>query len=283
MEQELAEAHKLTEQEKQQSATHAEEQLQALRSNLEALEKEKEKTIMALQAELSQRTSELDQAKASLDERDRKGKEEEACIEAELTTLRANLEASERHREEVTKKLEVEVERRVAELHLLQEKLDAVEREREEASQSEREELTQLQTELASLRERLDAGTVEQEAGVQAKQALEKLWKGLQSLSSEGSDVEMAVPEDPAQVLPVLETRLDNLRAEHLEREERMSQISIAIETLQGIEPEEPRELVLGQMNEHLYKHLFSSYPRDVCLWCTIFISLDTNVAKSRI
>ncbi|XP_060759789.1 golgin subfamily B member 1 isoform X2 [Neoarius graeffei] len=234
MEQELAEAHKLTEQEKQQSATHAEEQLQALRSNLEALEKEKEKTIMALQAELSQRTSELDQAKASLDERDRKGKEEEACIEAELTTLRANLEASERHREEVTKKLEVEVECRVAELHLLQEKLDAVEREREEASQSEREELTRLQTELASLRERLDAGTVEQEAGVQAKQALEKLWKGLQSLSSEGSDVEMAVPEDPAQVLPVLETRLDNLRAEHLEREERMSQISIAIETLQG-------------------------------------------------
>ncbi|MCJ8742935.1 hypothetical protein PDJAM_G00087970 [Pangasius djambal] len=234
MDQELAEAHKLREQEKQQIAMHAEEQLQALRSSLEALEKEKEQSIMTLEAELSQRTSELDIVKASLDESVSKGKEADASIEAELTTLRANLEASERQREEVTKKLEVEVEHRVAELHLLQEKLDAVEREREEASQSEREELNRLQMELASLTERLDAGKEEQEAGVQAKQVLEKLWKGLHSLSSEGSEVEMAVPEDPAQVLTVLEARLDNLRAEHQEREVRMSQISVTIETLQG-------------------------------------------------
>ncbi|XP_058273585.1 golgin subfamily B member 1 isoform X2 [Hemibagrus wyckioides] len=230
MEQELEEAHKLREQEKQQLTMQAEEQLHALRSNLEALEREKEQTIMALEAELSQRTSELDQVKASLDESVSKGKEEDE----ELTTLRANLEASERQREEVTKKLEVEVERRVAELHQLQEKLDAVEREREEASQSEGEELARLQAELASLRERLDAGKEEQEAGVQAKHALQKLWKGLHSLSSEGSEVEMTIPEDPTQVLPVLEASLDNLRAEHQERDVRMSQISVTIETLQG-------------------------------------------------
>ncbi|KAK3544876.1 hypothetical protein QTP86_027585 [Hemibagrus guttatus] len=230
MEQELEEAHKLREQEKQQTTMQTEEQLQALRSNLESLEKEKEQTIMALEAELSQRTSELDQVKASLDESVSKGKE----VDEELIMLRANLEASERQREEVTKKLEVEVERRVAELHQLQEKLDVVEREREEASQSEREELARLQTELASLRERLDSGKEEQEAGVQAKHALEKLWKGLHSLSSEGSEVEMTVPEDPSQVLPVLEARLDNLRAEHQERDVRMSQINVTIETLQG-------------------------------------------------
>lgn len=234
MEEELAEAHKLREQEKEQSAMRSEEQLQALRSSLEALEKEKEQTTAVLEAELSRRMSELDRVKASLDESISKGKEEDARVQAELTTLRADLEASERQREVVTKKLEVEVERRVAELHLLQEKLDAVERERQEASQSERDELTRLQTELASLRGRLDSGKEEQEAGVHAKQALEKLWKGLHSLSSEGSEVEMTVPEDPAQVLPVLEARLDILRAEHHEREVRMSQISVTIETLQG-------------------------------------------------
>ncbi|XP_027016601.2 golgin subfamily B member 1 [Tachysurus fulvidraco] len=221
MEQELEESHKLREQEKQQ----AEEQLQALRSNLEACVREKDQTITALEAELSQSASELERAKTSLDESVSKGKEEDA----ELTTLRASLEASERQREEVTKKLEVEVERRVAELHQLQEKLEAVEREREEASQSERQELTRVLTELESLRERLDAGKEEQ-----TKQVLEKLWKGLHSLSSEGSEVEMEVPEDPAQVLPALEARLDNLREEHQEREVRMSQISVTIETLQG-------------------------------------------------
>ncbi|KAK2832102.1 hypothetical protein Q7C36_015564 [Tachysurus vachellii] len=221
MEKELEESHKLREQEKQQ----AEEQLQALRSNLEACEREKEQTIMTLEAELSQSASELQRVKTSLDESVSKGKGEDA----ELTTLRANLEASERQREEVTKKLEVEVERRVAELHQLQEKLEAVEKEREEALQSEREELTRLLTELESLRERLDAGKEEQ-----AKQVLEKLWKGLHSLSSEGSEVEVEVPEDPAQVLTVLEARLDNLREEHQEREVRMSQISVTIETLQG-------------------------------------------------
>lgn len=236
MEQELAEVHKLRDQEKQQSALDAEEQLQALRSNLEALQQEKKQTIMALETELSQRTSELEQVKASLDESVSKEKEEYAKIEVELNALRANLEASEGEREVMSEKLEVEVERRVAELHLLQEKLDAVEREREEASQNERQELTRLQAELTALRERLDVEKEEEEAGMHAKQVLEKLWKGLYSLSSEGSEDEM-VPENPAQVLHVLEARLDNLRVERQDRDVRMSQISLTIETLQGIEP----------------------------------------------
>lgn len=240
MEQELAEAHKPREQENEQSALHAEEQLQALTSKLEALEKEKEQTVTALETELSQKTSELDRVKASLDESINKEKEEDARVEAELSTLRANLKASERQREEVTKELGVEVEHRAAELHLLQEKLDMVEKERDEASQSEREELTWLRMELASLRDTMHAGKEGQEAGVQAKHALEKLWKGLHSLSSEGSEMDLAIPEDPVQVLPVLEARLENLRAEHQEREVRMSHISVTVETLQGREPEKP-------------------------------------------
>ncbi|KAF7693770.1 hypothetical protein HF521_007523 [Silurus meridionalis] len=233
MEQELAEVHRLREQEKEQSSAHAEEQLQALRSNLEALEREKEQTMMVLEAELSLKTSELEQVKASLDEHLGKEKEEDSTMGAELRTLRADLEASEKQRQEVTEKLEVEVERRVDELHHLQEKLDEVEREREEAMRTEREELERLQMELTSLRERLDTEKEEQEAGVRAKQALEKLWKGLHSLSSEGSEVETDVPGDPTQVLHVLEARLHDMRAEHQERDQRMTQISVTIETLQ--------------------------------------------------
>ncbi|KAI5626025.1 golgin subfamily B member 1 [Silurus asotus] len=230
MEQELAEVHKLREQEKEQSSAQAEEQLQALRS---ALEREKEQTKMVLEAELSLKTSELEQVKASLDEHLSKEKEEDSTMGAELRTLRADLEASEKQRQEVTEKLEIEVERRVDELHHLQEKLDEVEREREEAMRTEREELERLQMELMSLRQRLDTEKEEQEAGVRAKQALEKLWKGLHSLSSEGSEVETDVPGDPTQVLHVLEARLDDMRAEHQERDQRMTQISVTIETLQ--------------------------------------------------
>ncbi|KAI4888823.1 hypothetical protein NFI96_023933, partial [Prochilodus magdalenae] len=242
MELELAESRRLREEERQQLAC-SEEQLGALRASLETAEKEREQAITAVEAELARRSSELDEVKARLEaveqEKEQsveKEKEVEAGIEAELTNLRASLEASERQREEVTKKLEVEVESRVAELHSLQEKLDAVEKEREEALKGEREELTRLQMELANLRERLDAGRGEQEVGLQAMQALEKLWKGLHSLtgSEEESEVEMSIPADPAQVLPVLEARLDNLRVEQREREVRMSQITVTLETLQG-------------------------------------------------
>ncbi|TTN49601.1 Golgin subfamily B member 1 [Bagarius yarrelli] len=226
MKQQLEGAQELREQEKQQLALHAEEQLQALRSNLEALEKEKERIITTLETELSQKTSELDRVKASQDESVGKGQEEDL----KLSTLRANLKASEKQRKELMKNLEVEVERRSADLHQLQEKFDAVEKEKEEALQRESEATTRLQMELMSLKEML----AEQKAGVQAKQALETLWKRLYSLSSEEFKVETDVPEDPEQILCALETRLDNLRAEHRKREVQMSQVSDTIETLQG-------------------------------------------------
>uniref|UniRef100_A0A3B4DNZ9 Golgin B1 n=2 Tax=Pygocentrus nattereri TaxID=42514 RepID=A0A3B4DNZ9_PYGNA len=239
MEQELAESCRLREEEKQQLAS-SEEQLGTLRASLETSEKKREQAITAIEAELARRSSELDEVKARLNtveqEKEQlveKRKEAETGTEAELTDLRASLEDSERQREEVTKKLEVEVENRVAELHSLQEKLYVVEREREEASKGEREELIRLQTELTSLREKLDAGREEQEVGLQA---LEKLWKGLHSLtgSDGGTEVEMSIPADPSQVVPVLEARLDNLRAEQQEREVHMSQITVTLETLQG-------------------------------------------------
>lgn len=244
MELELAEALKQREHERQ-LASHSLEQLETLRTSLENTEMEKEQAVAALEAELVSRSSELDQVRTRLESVEReeeenveKGRETEAGIEVEITNLRAKLEASERQREEVTKKLEVEVESRVAELHCLQEKLVALEREREETSKGEREELTRLQIELASLREKLDAGREVQEDGFQAMQALEKLWKGLHSLTgSDGVEEEMSIPANPAQVLSILETRLDNLRAEQQAREVRMSQITLTLETLQGKQP----------------------------------------------
>ncbi|XP_072530207.1 uncharacterized protein golgb1 [Salminus brasiliensis] len=235
MELELAEARKLREEERKQLAS-SEEQLGALRASLETSEKEREQAI----SELVRSSTELEEVKARLEavemKKEKEEEEESAGIEAELTDLKASLEASERQREELTKKLEVEVERQVAELHHLQEKLDVVEREREEASRGEREEMTRLQTELAALRERLDAGREEQEVGLQAMQALEKLWKGLHSLTGgeEAVEGEISIPADPVQVLPVLEARLDKLRAEQQEREVRVCQVTLTLETLQG-------------------------------------------------
>ncbi|XP_035383660.1 golgin subfamily B member 1 isoform X1 [Electrophorus electricus] len=242
MEQELGEAHKFGE-ERQQVASHAEEQLRTLRASLEASEKEREQAISALEAELVRRSSELDEARAKLEavtrekgESAERGKEIETSTEAELTSLRASLEASEKHRKEVKKKLEAEVESYRGELHNLQEKLHAVEKEKDEALKNKRDELAQLEMELVAFRESLDTGKEEREAGRQAKQALEMLWKGLHSLTKgdEGSQGHAAIPDDLAEVLPVLEAQLRNLRVHQEEREASMSQITLTLEMLKG-------------------------------------------------
>ncbi|KAG9280484.1 golgin subfamily B member 1 isoform X1 [Astyanax mexicanus] len=243
MELELTESHRLREEDRKQLVS-SEQQLETLRASLEALENEREQAVSSVEAELVRRSSELEEVRARLERVEKEQSESaesekeaeegiKAGMEAELASLRTSLEASETQREEVTRTLEVEVERRVAELNHLQEKLDTVDREREEAWQVEREEITRLQVEMKSMRERLDAGREEQEAGMKAKQALEKLWRGLHSLTGSDGEEEGSIPVDPAQVLPVLEARLDHLREELQEREGRMSQITLTLETLQ--------------------------------------------------
>ncbi|XP_076845839.1 uncharacterized protein golgb1 [Brachyhypopomus gauderio] len=242
LEQELAEARTLGE-ERQQLASRAEEQLGVLKASLEASEKESLQNISALEAELVRRNSELDDVRARLaaveierEESAERGKTMEASTEAELTNLRESLDVSERQREELKKKLEVEVESCRGQLHNLQEKLNAVEKEKEEALKNKGDEFAHLEMELVSLRERRDAGTEEQEAGLQTKQALEILWKGLHSLTEghEEHEGHACIPEDPAQVLLVLEAQLGNLKVHQQEREAGISQMTFTLETLKG-------------------------------------------------
>ncbi|KAI2665336.1 Golgin subfamily B member 1 [Labeo rohita] len=214
----------------------------SLEARLETTECEKEQTINALNAELLKKTTELDELreKLSAEERERLEtlQERQTKFETELANLQACLEVAEKQKEEMTKKLEVEAANRMEELHQLQEKLNEVERGREEQSKSERDHLAQMQNEIESLRETLDANKEEQKASLQAKDALEKLWRGIQNLTTAGeAAVEVSIPTDPAQfleVLPALEAQLSNLKDEQQESQTSLSQITLTLQSLQG-------------------------------------------------
>uniref|UniRef100_A0A8C1X9R5 Golgin B1 n=1 Tax=Cyprinus carpio TaxID=7962 RepID=A0A8C1X9R5_CYPCA len=214
----------------------------SLEARLETTESEKEQTISALNAELLKKTSELVELREKLSAEERESletlQERQITFETKLTNLQACLEVAESQKEEMTKKLEVEVASRMEERHHLQEKLNEVERAREEESKSERDRLAQMQNELESLRETLDANKEKQKAGLQAKDALEKLWRGIQNLTTPGeAAMEISIPTDPAQfleVLPCLEARLSNLTDEHQESQACMSQITLTLQSLQG-------------------------------------------------
>ncbi|KAK9976054.1 hypothetical protein ABG768_021272 [Culter alburnus] len=214
----------------------------SLEARLETTESEKEQTIIALNAELLKKTTELDELreKLSAEERERLEtlQERQTNFETELANLQACLEVAEKQKEEMTKKLEVEVASRMEELHHLQEKLEEVERAREEESKSERDHLAQMENELESLREKLDASKEDHKAGLQTKDALEKLWRGIQSLTTTGeAEVEISVPTDPAQfleVLPAIGARLSNITDEQLESQARISQLTLTLQSLQG-------------------------------------------------
>ncbi|XP_056103451.1 golgin subfamily B member 1 isoform X2 [Rhinichthys klamathensis goyatoka] len=214
----------------------------SLETRLETTESEKEQNIIALNAELMKKTTELDELreKLSAEKRERLEtlQERQTSFETELANLQACLEVTEKQKEEMTKKLEVELASRMEELHRLQEKLEEVERAREEESKSERDHLAQMQNELESLRETLDASKEEHKAGLQTKDALEKLWRGIRSLTITGeAEVELSIPTDSAQfleVLPALEARLSNITDEQQESQAHMSQITLTLQSLQG-------------------------------------------------
>ncbi|KAK6314709.1 hypothetical protein J4Q44_G00142380 [Coregonus suidteri] len=179
MEQELAEAGRLREEERQQWAgwsSQAEAELVALRANLEA--------------------SERDRA-------------------AQLT----NLEASERDGAAQLASLEASEKDRAAQIEELTVKLEWATREREEVTNRE---VARLEKELAALRE-------EHGEGQRAGEALAELLTGLRSLAGEGAEEET----DPALCLGTLQARLERLRVEQRESEERCVQVTHTMETLQ--------------------------------------------------
>uniref|UniRef100_A0A8C1LXR4 Golgin B1 n=1 Tax=Cyprinus carpio TaxID=7962 RepID=A0A8C1LXR4_CYPCA len=215
----------------------------SLEARSETTESEKEQTISALNTELLKKTTELDELREKLgaEERERleTSQERQTGFETEPASVQGScLELAEKQKEEMTKKLEVELASRMEELHHLQEKLNEVDRVREEESKSEEDHLAQMQKELESLRETLDANKEEQKAGLQAKDALEKLWRGIQNLTTAGeAEVEIAIPTDPAQfleVLPAVEAQLSNLTEEQQESQARLSQITLTLQSLQG-------------------------------------------------
>ncbi|XP_026086957.1 golgin subfamily B member 1-like isoform X3 [Carassius auratus] len=239
------EKNKMLEKFKERETSFAEELTNlkvSLEARMETTESEKEQTISALNAELLKKTTEFDELREKLSDEKREIlemlQERQIRFETELANLQACLEVAESQKEEMTKKLEVEVASRMEELHHLQEKLNEVERAREEESKNERNRLAQMQNELESLRETLDANKEEQKAGLQAKDALENLWRGIQNLTTPGeAEVEISIPTHPAQflkVLPALEARLSNLTDEQQESQACMSQITLTLQSLQG-------------------------------------------------
>ncbi|XP_038833732.1 golgin subfamily B member 1-like isoform X2 [Salvelinus namaycush] len=146
--------------------------------------------------------------------------------QAELVALRANLEASERDRAAQLANLEASEQDRSTQMEELTVKLEWATREREEVTNRE---LVRLEKELAALRE-------EHGEGQRAGEALAELLTGLRSLAGEGAEEDSPIPTDPALclgTLQALEARLERLRVEQRESEERCAQVTHTMETLQ--------------------------------------------------
>ncbi|XP_008281134.1 golgin subfamily B member 1 [Stegastes partitus] len=225
MEQELAEAVKLREEDRQQwaeQAGRADAELTTLRASLEALESER--------MEVARQESEL----ASLREAERvsqealeKEKMDVARLEtqltlmkeAELAALQASNEASERDRAEIA--------RLESELASMREAESAAVHAGQDASESEKSD--KLEKELETLR-------AEQEDAQKKGEILAELWKHLRFLAVENVPEEIPVPADLSLLLDAVqsaETQLTRLKDECRESEERCAQLTHTMETLQ--------------------------------------------------
>lgn len=227
MEQELAEAVKQREEERQQwaeQASRADAELAALRTSLEALERQS--------AEVARQESEL----ASLREAEHvsqealeKEKVEVARLErelalmkeAELAAVQASHDAAERDRGEIV--------RLESELALMR---DAVDRASQDVSERENSEVEKLEQELASLKE-------EHEDAQKKEEILVEIWRHLQSLAVEdvqGAE-ELPFPADHSLFLHALqsiETQLTRLKDERSESQEHCDELTHTMATLRG-------------------------------------------------
>ncbi|XP_052316448.1 golgin subfamily B member 1-like isoform X2 [Oncorhynchus keta] len=223
-----------------------EEQEEAMRSRCQVLEMlqgelnnaDQQKQILT--AQFRQMEQELAEAGRQREEERQQWAGWSSKAEAELVALRANLEASEQDRAAQLANLEASEHDRAAQLASLEGserdrstqmeeltvKLEWATREREEVTNRE---VARLEKELAALR-------VEYGEGQRAGEALAELLTGLRSLAGEGAEEDSPVPTDPAQclgTLQALEVRLERLRVEQRESEERCAQVTHTMETLQ--------------------------------------------------
>ncbi|KAK6314710.1 hypothetical protein J4Q44_G00142390 [Coregonus suidteri] len=209
-----------------------EEQEEAMRSRSQVLEMlqgelnnaDQQKQILT--AQFRQMEQELAEAGRLREEERQQWAGWSSQAEAELVALRANLEASERDRAAQLASLEASEKDRAAQIEELTVKLEWATREREEVTNRE---VARLEKELAALRE-------EHGEGQRAGEALAELLTGLRSLAGEGAEEERPVPTDPALylgTLQALEARLERLRVEQRESQERCAQVTHTMETLQ--------------------------------------------------
>ncbi|XP_045555902.1 golgin subfamily B member 1 isoform X3 [Salmo salar] len=209
-----------------------EEQEEAMRSRCQVLEilqgelnnADQQKQILT--AQFRQMEQELAEAGRQREEERQQWAGWSSQAQAELVALRANLEASERDRAAQLANLETSERDRSTQMEELTVKLEWAAREREEVTNRE---VARLEKELAALRE-------EHGEGQRAGEALAELLTGLRSLAGEGAEEDSSVPTDPALCLGTLQTleaRLKRLRVEQRESEERCTQVTHSMETLQ--------------------------------------------------
>lgn len=217
MEQELAEAVRQREEEKQQwaeSTSRADAEMAALRSTLEALERQSAE-VVTQESELAA----LREAERISQEALEKERLEVARLESEVVEMKdaklTNHEASERDKAEIV--------RLENELALLR---DTVDRACQDATEREKLEVEKLEQELTSQRE----------DGQKKGEILAEVWRHLQSLAAE----EVTPTDDPAD-LPLLlstvqsvETQLTSLKDECREGEKRCVELTHTVEDLQG-------------------------------------------------
>ncbi|KAM6896804.1 uncharacterized protein golgb1 isoform 1-T1 [Lycodopsis pacificus] len=221
MEQELAEAVRLREEERQQwaeQAGRADAEVAALRTSLEDLERER--------TEVAEQEGEL----ASLREAEHVGREalekekmEVARLERELALMEeAERDASESGRAEI-----VRLENELASTR------EAVVHASQDASEREEAEVDKLERELASLKE-------EHQDAQKKAEILAEIWGPLRSLAleqaAEEEEEEVPLPADLSLFLHTVqsvETQLTRLKDERSEREEHCVELTHTMETLQ--------------------------------------------------
>ncbi|XP_034381633.1 golgin subfamily B member 1 [Cyclopterus lumpus] len=220
MEQELAEAVRQREVEMQQwaeQASRAEEEVSALRTSLEDLERERAKGAGKEGELASLREAEHVCREALVEEKMEVARlERELALmkEAELAAVQVSRDASESDRAEIVR---------------LESELASMTVANQDASERENSEVDRLERELASLKgERQDAQ--------KNCEILAEIWGPLRSLALEEAAEEVPFPADLSLFLDTvqsIETQLTRLKDERSEREEHCVELTHTMETLQ--------------------------------------------------
>jgi len=227
MEQELTEAVKLREEDRQQwaeQASRAEAEIAALRASVEALERERTE-VANLESELVS----LREADVVSKEALEKEKVEVARLEAELALVKEAELTAIQARNDASERDGAEIARLESELASVREAESKAAQAEQEVLKREKSEVNELEKELATLRVERD--------GMQKKdEILNAIWGHLRSHALES--VSEVIPADLSLLLDTVqcvETQLTRLKDEWTERNVQCAQLTQTMETLQGL------------------------------------------------